>query len=192
MKKVVLLCLTLLLAGAAWAQGSHEVHLSLSGPAGGMKYDGGYGSLYDWGTDLYSMYEPGERIDPGPSFSLGYTYAVRSWLQVGAEASVGILWADKSRARAWGDGVVDATTQRLYTVMPLVHFVALNKRHVKIYGKVAVGAQLSMGDYEPTILRPAFQFVPFGLQWGGEKVFALAELGFGNVYSGRVGIGFRW
>jgi hypothetical protein len=184
--------MTLLLAGAAWAQEKHEVHLSVSGPAGGMGYDAEYGSLYNWGTDLYSMYEPGERVDTGPVFSLGYTYAVRSWLRVGAEGSLGIIWADKSQPRAWGDGVVSSSSQRLYTVMPLVHFVALDKRHIKIYGKVAVGAQLSMGDYEPTILRPAFQFVPFGLQWGGEKVFALAELGFGNVYSGRVGIGLRW
>ena len=192
MKRIVVICLALLLAGAAWAQGPHEVHLSISGPAGGMGYDDEYGDLFLWGTDLYSMYEPGERLDTGPVYSLGYTYAFRSWLRLGAEGSLGIIWADKSQARAWGNRVVSSTTQRLYTVMPLVHFVALDKRHIKIYGKVAAGVQLSVGDYEPMMLRPAFQFVPIGLQWGGERVFALAELGFGNVYSGRIGVGIRW
>ena len=192
MKKAILICLTLLLAGAAWGQGPHEVHLSISGPAGGMGYDDEYGDLFNWGTDLYSMYEPGERIDTGPVYSLGYTYALRSWLRLGAEGSLGIIWADKSQARAWGDGVVEVTSQRLYTVMPVVHFVALDKRHIKIYGKVAAGGQLSIGSFEPMKIRPAFQFVPIGLQWGGEKVFALAELGFGNVYTGRIGVGIRW
>ena len=106
--------------------------------------------------------------------------------------ALGIIWADKSQARAWGDGVVEVTSQRLYTVMPVVLFVALDKRHIKIYGKVAAGGQLSIGTFEPMKIRPAFQLVPIGLQWGGEKVFALAELGFCNVYTGRIGVGIRW
>ena len=87
MKKLLLLLL--LLAPAGWtlrAQGPHEIHLSISGPAGGGIYDDS-GSLFNWGTDLYSMYEPGERVDSGPVYSLGYTYSLRSWLRVGAEAS---------------------------------------------------------------------------------------------------------
>ena len=179
------------LAGSLYAQGPHEVHLSISGPAGGGTYDDA-GALFNWGTDLYSMYEPGERVDSGPVYSLGYTYSPRSWLRVGAEASVGMLWVDKGQARAWGDGEVVATWQRLYTVMPVVHLVALNAPHFKIYGKMAVGGQLSLGDYEGTKVRPAIEVVPLGLQWGGEKIFGLAEFGIGNVYVGRLGIGLRW
>ena len=191
MKRILLVCLMTLLAGAAWAQGPHEVRLSISGPAGGGIYDDS-GSLFNWGSDLYSMYEPGERVDSGPVYSLGYTYALRSWLRVGVEASVGMLWVDKGQPRAWGDGVVEATWQRLYTVMPLVHFVALNAPHFKIYGKIAAGGQLSVGDYEGTKFRPAIEVVPLGFQWGGERIFGLAEFGIGNVYVGRLGIGLRW
>jgi len=191
MKRILLVCLMTLLAGAAWAQGPHEVHLSISGPAGGGIYDDS-GSVFNWGSDLYSMYEPGERVDSGPVYSLGYTYTLRSWLRVGAEASVGMLWVDKGQARAWGDGSVEATWQRLYTVMPLLHFVALNAPHFKIYCKIAAGGQLSLGDYEGTKIRPAVEVVPLGLQWGGEKIFGLAEFGIGNLYVGRLGIGIRW
>ena len=192
MKKLLLLLL--LLAPAGWtlrAQGPHEIHLSISGPAGGGIYDDS-GSLFNWGTDLYSMYEPGERVDSGPVYSLGYTYSLRSWLRVGAEASVGMFWVDKGQPRAWGNGDIKATWQRLYTVMPLIHLVALNNPHFKIYGKIATGGQLSLGDYEGTRIRPAIEVVPLGLQWGGEKIFGLAEFGIGNVYVGRLGIGIRW
>ena len=191
MKRVFLTILLSALALGAWAQGPHEIHLSISGPAGGQAYDED-ASLFDWGSDLYSIYEAGERIDTGPVYSLGYTYAIRSWLRVGAEASLGIIWVDKAEPRAWGNGVVNATSQRLYSVMPIVHFVALDKRHIKIYGKLATGSQLSVGDYEGTRFRPAIAVVPIGLQWGGERVFALAELGFGNVYNARIGVGIRW
>ena len=191
MKRLSLLLLLLAAAGGALrAQGPHELHLSVSGPAGGGIYDDS-GSLFDWGSDLYSIYEPGERVDSGPVYSLGYTYALRSWLRVGAEASIGMLWVDKGQARAWGDQV-EATWQRLYTVMPLVHLVALNAPHLKIYGKIAAGGQLSIGDYEGLKIRPAVEVVPLGLQWGGERIFGLAEFGIGNVYVGRLGIGLRW
>ena len=190
-KRLSLLLLLLAAAGGALrAQGPHELHLSVSGPAGGGIYDDS-GSLFDWGSDLYSIYEPGERVDSGPVYSLGYTYALRSWLRVGAEASIGMLWVDKGQARAWGDQV-EATWQRLYTVMPLVHLVALNAPHFKIYGKIAAGGQLSIGDYEGLKIRPAVEVVPLGLQWGGERIFGLAEFGIGNVYVGRLGIGLRW
>ena len=191
MKRLSLLLLLLAAAGGALrAQGPHELHLSVSGPAGGGIYDDS-GSLFNWGSDLYSIYEPGERVDSGPVYSLGYTYALRSWLRVGAEASIGMLWVDKGQARAWGDQV-EATWQRLYTVMPLVHLVALNAPHFKIYGKIAAGGQLSIGDYEGLKIRPAVEVVPLGLQWGGERIFGLAEFGIGNVYVGRLGIGLRW
>ena len=191
MKRLSLLLLLLAAAGGALrAQGPHELHLSISGPAGGGIYDDS-GSLFNWGSDLYSIYEPGERVDSGPVYSLGYTYALRSWLRVGAEASIGMLWVDKGQARAWGDQV-EATWQRLYTVMPLVHLVALNAPHFKIYGKIAAGGQLSIGDYEGLKIRPAVEVVPLGLQWGGERIFGLAEFGIGNVYVGRLGIGLRW
>ena len=191
MKRLSLLLLLLAAAGGALrAQGPHELHLSISGPAGGGIYDDS-GSLFNWGSDLYSIYEPGERVDSGPVYSLGYTYALRSWLRVGAEASIGMLWVDKGQARAWGDQV-EATWQRLYTVMPLVHLVALNAPHFKIYGKIAAGGQLSIGDYEGLKIRPAVEVVPLGLQWGGERIFGLAEFGIGNVYVGRIGIGLRW
>ena len=192
MRKLLLLLLMLAMAGLTLrAQGPHEVHLSISGPAGGGTYDDA-GPLFHWGSDLYSMYEPGERVDSGPVYTLGYTYSLRGWLRVGAEASVGMLWVDKGQARAWGGGNIEATWQRLYTVMPLIHLVALNAPHFKIYGKIAAGGQLSLGDYEGTKIRPAIEVVPLGLQWGGEKIFGLAEFGIGNVYVGRLGIGIRW
>jgi len=181
-----------LLSGAVWAQGPHEVHLSVSGPAVGYVYADAYGSLYNWGSDLYSLYEPGERVDAGPVLSVGYTYALRHWLKPGVEASMGLLWADRSRPVAWGEGDVTQACQQYFTVMPLVHFVMLDSPHFKFYGKLAAGGQLSVGDFEKTTFRPAWQIVPAGIQWGGEKIFGLAELGYGNVYLFRIGMGIRW
>ena len=191
MKRILLACSMLLFAGAAWAQGPHEVHLSFSGPAGGNTYDV-YSTSYGWGADLYSLYEPGIRVSAGPVYSLGYTYSLRSWLRLGAEASLGVLWVDQRQARAWGNGEYDSTWERLYTVMPLVHLVALDRPHFKIYGKIAAGVRLSDGKYIGTKFFPALAVMPIGLQWGGERVFGLAELGFGNVYHARIGVGFRW
>lgn len=191
MKRILLACLMLLFAGAAWAQGPHEVHLSFSGPAGGNTYDT-YSTSYGWGADLYSLYEPGIRVQGGPVYSLGYTYSLRSWLRVGAEASLGVLWVDQRQARAWGNNEYDSTWERLYTVMPLVHLVALDRPHFKIYGKIAAGVRLSDGKYIGTKFFPALAVMPLGLQWGGERVFGLAELGFGNIYHARIGVGFRW
>ncbi len=180
-----------LLSGAVWAQGPHEVHLSVSGPAVGYVYTDA-GSLYNWGSDLYSLYEPGERVDAGTVLSVGYTYALRHWLRPGVEASMGLLWADRSRPIAWGEGDVSQARQQYFTVMPLVHFVMLDCAHFKFYGKLAAGGQLSVGDFEKTTLRPAWQIVPAGIQWGGEKIFGLAEMGYGNVYLFRIGMGIRW
>lgn len=102
------------------------------------------------------------------------------------------LWADRSRPRAWGKGDVDRFSQWYFAVMPLVHFMALDRPHFKVYGKLAAGGQLSVGSFEKTTFRPAWQIVPVGLQWGGEKIFGLAELGYGNVYLVRIGMGIRW
>ena len=192
MKRILLSCLVVLFSGAMWAQSPHEVHLSVSGPAVGYVYCGDFGSPYNWGTDLSSMYEPGERVDAGPGYSIGYTYALRRWLRPGIEASMSILWADRTQPRAWGNDNVERFSQQYFAVMPLVHFVMLDSAHFKYYGKLAAGGQLSMGDFEKTTLRPAWQIVPVGLQWGGEKVFGLAEMGYGNVYLVRFGVGIRW
>lgn len=193
MKKFLFgILLTVLAGGTLRAQGPHEIHISVSGPAGGYQYSDAYGSLYDWGTDLYSMYEEGVRVDAGPVFSVGYTYALRSWLRPGVEASWGLIWADKAHPRAFGNGEVDLLSQRYFTIMPLVHLVALDKPHFKIYGKIATGGQLSVGDFAGTKICSAWQFVPLGIQWGGEKVFGLFEMGYGNVYLARLGMGIRW
>lgn len=192
MKKVILTILLSVLALGARAQGPHEVHISISGPAVGYRYADSFGILYDWGTDLAAMYEGCERVDAGPVFSIGYTYTLRNWLRPGMEASMGLLWADRSHPRAFGNWNVDSFSQRYITLMPLVHLVAFERPHIMIYGKVAAGGQLSVGDFEKTTFRPAWQVIPIGLQWGGEKVFGLAEAGFGNVYLFRLGMGIRW
>lgn len=88
--------------------------------------------------------------------------------------------------------MVQHLMQNYLTVMPLVSLFAVDRPHFKLYGKLAAGGQLSVGDFEGTRIRPAWQVVPLGLQWGGEKLFGFAEGGYGNVYLVRMGLGIRW
>ena len=192
MKRILLSLGLLLAAGALHAQAPHELHFGFSGPAAGYVHAGDFGPLYHWGSDLYSLYEGCEQVDAGPVFSIGYTYTLRDWLKPGAEVSWGCSWINRTQPRATQDKTVQHLMQNYLTVMPLVSLFAVDRPHFKLYGKLAAGGQLSIGDFEGTRIRPAWQVVPIGLQWGGKKLFGFAEGGYGNVYLVRMGLGIRW
>ncbi len=194
MEKKLLLCIILMafFGGVLRAQGPHEIHISIAGPASGYLHGFDSDVFYDGGTDLYSMYEKRRMSNSFAAFSIGYSYALRGWLRPGIEACLGCIWVDEAPPRAFGNDDIQSFRQEYYTLLPFVNLMALDKPHIKIYGKVGVGGQLSAGDWEGTAFYPAWQIIPLGLQWGGERVFALFEMGYGNVYLARIGVGIRW
>ena len=192
MKKIVWVFLLLPLCLSMHAQGPHEIQLSMSSLPD--SYTSSIIDLYDssYSTDLAGLYEEREWAEPGPVLQVGYAYKVRSWLQLGVEATWSYLVIDRRHSLASGSREIDSVHQNIVSLMPGISLFALDLAHVKLYGKVAGGGLVSVGDYDGFAFRPAWQVMPLGVQWGGERVFALAEAGVGNVYNFRLGVGIRW
>ena len=184
---LTLLCLTAPLAGA---QGRHELQVSLSGPESG--YLGMGPDTRRYGLNLADLYEPSEWLNPGTGLSLDYVYAFRNWLKPGIGLNWGMIWGYRAPARATGSWDRDEFARNRLTLLPQVSLFALDKPHFKLYGKLAAGGTLSIGTDNGTHLLPAWEVIPLGIQWGGQKIFGLAEIGYGNVYIFRIGLGRRW
>ncbi len=88
-----------------------------------------------------------------------------------------------------------------YTISALVYarFTYLNRKYVKLYSSVGAGlgytysgAPEKGSDSPMDLTFPRGQLVPIGIT-AGDRVYGMAELGFGTEYTGfRVGIGYRF
>ena len=76
----------------------------------------------------------------------------------------------------------------------LLNWLVIGGQFFRLYAKVAVGMMLNIGHYytqDPVVF--AWDVVPIGCEWGGQRVYGTAELAYGSVIKGgRIGIGFRF
>lgn len=192
MKKFCLLLAFSLLSLGALAQGRHEINLTL----------GGFKSEYlemdatrnDISGDLYDLYEPHFRVDSGPVVTADYKFALNSIVKVGAQLNyggvTGYRWYNLGRRES------EPYAISMISLLPQVKLCIPGPRHFRLYGKVAAGVQYSFntkGDVVTNPVRFAWDIVPIGAEWGGQRVYGTAEFCYGNVVKGgRIGMGFRF
>lgn len=174
----------------------HEVNLSVGGSPWSFAiepdfYFPGYDS---WSTGkLSDVYE--EQFDGlsyMPTITAEYGYRPLRWLQVGLQLDFSGATATRFQPSSGKElGEKKVTEAQL---IPFVKLFAVNNPHFKLYGGSGVGVKAGVGSEDGYFkAAPSFEIVPLGLQWGGELVFAFAELGFGTVVcGGRVGLGVRF
>ena len=170
--------------GAAAAQDHpHELNLYIGGFNSQFL---SYNVVQDYSSDLYALYEPQTHVTTGPVFTLDYNYAVLKWLSVGAQLHYNNLYVN-TMTRI--DSSYESYHRDMFSILPEVKLRIPSSAHFRLYGKVAMG--VSFAPMYAT--RFAYDLVPIGCEWAGQRVYGTAELVFGSVIrGGRIGIGFRF
>ena len=127
----------------------------------------------------------------GPS-GAQYSYSLKNWLQVGAEAGWGMLAVNSREGYAYEDDEEEIMLQHHLSLMPTVKLRWHKGVHADLYSRLSAGAYLSTGQYEETSVKPAWEVVPLGLSVGTKRVYIFSEAGIGTSYFLRGGIGFRF
>lgn len=185
MKKwLTILSLLVFFCGTAAAQEHpHELNLFVGGFSSQyLSYD----TFSDYDSDLYGLYEPQTSITSDPVLTFEYNYAVVKWLSVGAQFHYSHL-----NVRSWTriDGSREYYSRNAVSLLPEVKLRIPSSAHFRLYGKVAVGVSFA----PQYAARFAYDLVPIGCEWAGQRVYGTAELVYGSVVKGgRIGIGFRF
>ena len=200
MKKVLMKRVSALLAAVAagvllctpsFAQGKREINVFMSGAC--SEYTR-LNASKDYTRDLYGLYESQVRyVKSGPGLTVDYNQEVLDWLVVGGQFNLHrIEWEEYA--------LIDGKNSRIHNtknkvaVLPQVKFRIPSPRHFRLYAKVALGMTVNIGRYytqDPVVF--AWDLVPLGCEWGGQRVYGTAELAYGSVIrGGRIGIGFRF
>ena len=185
MKKLLIVLSALaLLGGTAAAQDHpHELNLFLGGFNSQFL---GYNVNIDYSTDLYALYEPQTSVSTGPVLTLDYNYSIMKWLSVGAQFHYNHL---KVRTVERIDNSYEYHSRDMFSFLPEVKLRIPSPAHFRLYGKAAIGV-----SFAPQFAtRFAYDLVPIGCEWAGQRVYGTAELVYGSlVKGGRIGIGFRF
>lgn len=197
MKRILLYLLLPLIALSARAQGRHEFSFFLGGPATELTANQDH---YRYGApELYTMYEPQTFIGGGVNFGVDYTYTVLKWLKLGVQVDFSELkfqsyYPQIDTPHSLSRSLPDETSY-LWTasVMPEAKFFFLTKRFVKLYGKTAFGVKFALSKVKNPGIAFAYEFVPIGIQLGGQRVYFTSEIPLGSEVMGiRLGCGFRF
>lgn len=173
------------------AQGKHEINLYMSGACSEYLE---LNTPRDYTTDLYGLYETQvQYIQSGPGLTLEYNYALLNWLVLGGQFNYHrVIWDQYSRVG--GNRANYTNTKNKVALLPQAKFRIPGMKRFRLYAKVAVGMMLNIGHYytqDPVVF--AWDVVPIGCEWGGQRVYGTAELAYGSVIKGgRIGIGFRF
>ena len=170
--------------GAAAAQDHpHELNLYIGGFNSQFL---NYNVVQDYSSDLYALYEPQTHVTTGPVFTLDYNYAVLKWLSVGAQFHYNNLYVN-TMTRI--DSSYESYHRDMFSFLPEVKLRIPSSAHFLLYGKVAMGVSFA----SQFGARFAYDLVPIGCEWAGQRVYGTAELVYGSVVKGgRIGIGFRF
>lgn len=173
------------------AQGKHEINLYMSGACSEYLE---LNTPRNYTMDLYGLYETQvQYIQSGPGLTLEYNYALLNWLVLGGQFNYHrVLWDQYSRVG--GNRANYTNTKNKVALLPQAKFRIPGMKRFRLYAKVAVGMMLNIGHYytqDPVVF--AWDVVPIGCEWGGQRVYGTAELAYGSVIKGgRIGIGFRF
>lgn len=202
MKNIFTLTLALSLCCSALAQGKHETAVFIGGYKAeftqadlGDNYAGFSFASSDRKNagDLFDLYEPHYSYVSGPVLTVSYNYILNKWVRFGAQANFGSV-----SGQSWyeiGDSTASYYHEQMLSVLPQVKVCIPSPKHFRLYGKAAAGLQYTFGSLRPggKPLNFAWDIVPIGAEWGGQRIYGCAELCWGSIIrGGRIGLGFRF
>ena len=124
---------------------------------------------------------------------LEYVHYVNGWLGFGVAGVCDYITADAYNVDSEGNKTPNGKFNLGYaSLMPVVKFAWLNREHVGLYSKLAVGAGYSFasgGEVKDNISW-AGQITPIGVDFGGQSFRGFVEAGVGM--QGIVNAGVRW
>ena len=202
MKRIFLITALSLLSLGAFAQGSHEINVMV----GGYKSEflqadnsglfefifGDFDTELDHSGDLADLYEPHYYMKSGPVLVVCYHYGLNSWLRLGAQTSLSSVSGTVSYRM--GNRSRSQFKQTMIDILPEAKLMIPSARHFRLYGKVAAGVQVNLGELmSEGPVTFAWDITPIGAEWGGQRVYGNVEFCWGNVIRGiRIGMGFRF
>ncbi|MBP5299974.1 MAG: hypothetical protein J6Y80_01085 [Victivallales bacterium] len=122
-----------------------------------------------------------------------YVHYVNGWLGFGAAAVCDYMTATAYSVDGDGNKTPNGKYDLGYlSAMPVVKFAWLNRDHVGLYSKLAVGAGYSFanGDDVKSNISWSGQITPLGVDFGGQSFRGFVEAGVGM--QGVVNAGIRW
>ena len=161
------------------------------------------GPRTDFMSSLYADYYGPTRT--AGAIGIGFDYAVCKWLSVSVDFAVTSFWRD--RYRGVNNSLAGADGGTAFYLLPRAKFMYMNRRYVRLYGSLGIGAALYDGfdklrysytdsngsvRFEDNSFRACAQVSPIGVEFGN-KLFGFVELGAGSLYTGmQAGIGYKF
>ena len=140
-------------------------------------------------------------------YTLSYHYQALWWLRAGAKVQwEGDYWSFYSREDQAKSIAMGKTMNHCFSFMASCQFTYLNREHVRLYSGLDAGLGIFLSDKRyingntnsdgkqrevQTSFLPAFNLTAFGVAFGGERVYGLAELNLGYDAFLTLGIGCR-
>ncbi len=140
-------------------------------------------------------------------YTLSYHYQALWWLRAGAKVQwEGDYWSFYSREDQAKSIAMGKTMNHCFSFMTSCQFTYLNREHVRLYSGLDAGLGIFLSDKRyingntnsdgkqrevQTSFLPAFNLTAFGVAFGGERVYGLAELNLGYDALLTLGIGCR-
>ena len=191
MKKKLFILLLCLAAGVATlqAQGRHQLEAYIGGPnSEALTLLSSRGST----TDLYALYEPQTTVQSDMAvYSLDYMYSLNKWIRLGAQMDIAYI-----KGKSWyklGNKPANYFEKNMLYALPQFQCMVPGLKHLRPYGRLALGVQVNIGSYKDAPVRFAYDIVPLGIEWGGQRIYGTAELAYGSIIQGvRIGIGCRF
>ena len=127
-------------------------------------------------------------------WTLAYDYRFRKWFDLGLSVS---YYGEYCRSYSNLDSsFVGRDRIHAITVMPVARFTWLNRKWVRMYSSLGLGATFGFGciDRETDCFSDttvAFQFTPVGISVG-RSLFGFAEIGLGAQGALMMGIGYKF
>lgn len=124
---------------------------------------------------------------------LEYVHYVNGWLGFGVAAVCDYMTSDAYSVDSNGNKTPNGKYDLGFvSAMPVVKFAWLNRDHVGLYSKLAVGASyiFSNGEDSSANISWSGQITPLGVDFGGQSFRGFVEAGVGM--QGVVNAGVRW
>ena len=121
------------------------------------------------------------------TFTAGYDMIFSSGRMFSCDLSAAFFW--KTLYNGVTNQKQETKNGAIIYILPKYKYYYLSRPLLHLYGSVGLGAGLHFG-FSSTV-RPAFQYIPIGLEVGN-KLYGICEIGLGNVYlGGSFGIGYK-
>lgn len=127
-------------------------------------------------------------------WTLAYDYRFRKWFDLGLAVS---YYGEYCRSYSNLDSsFVGRDRIHAVTVMPVARFTWLNRKWVRMYSSLGLGATFGFGCLDRgtdcfSATSVALQFTPVGISVG-RSLFGFAEIGFGAQGALMMGIGYKF